>query len=113
VYSKCSSLQQIREILYRASREALLPDVLAKAKSLKLLKPVDCGGLDCKAVFEGTSLSAAPDNIRTCDKSLPMNLCLLMYYNSSRKNQCTKEVFDIDSTCCFPTSLAVVQQGIY
>lgn len=80
---------------------------------MKLLKPMDFGGLDCKAAFEGTSPSAAPNDMGTRDENLPMNLCLSTYYTGSRKNRCAKEAFDIDSTCCFPTSLAVARKGIY
>jgi hypothetical protein len=78
-----------------------------------LMKPADFDGLDCKAVFEGTSPSAAPEEIGTRDENLPRNLCLSQTHTSSRKNRRAIEAFDIDSTCCFPTSLAVARQGIY
>ncbi|KIM92508.1 hypothetical protein OIDMADRAFT_62518 [Oidiodendron maius Zn] len=74
---------------------------------------MDFSSLDCKAAFEGTSPSAAPEDIGTRDENLPRNLCLSQYYTDSKKNRRAIEAFDIDSTCCFPTSLAVAWQGIY
>ena len=44
------------------------------------MKPMDFGGLDYQAAFEGTSASAVPEDIRTCDEDLPRNLCLSQYY---------------------------------
>src|SRR5205085_9745685 len=103
------SLQQISEILRGNHQDTPLPDVLSSAK---LMKPMDFGGLDCQAAFEGTSASAAPEDIGTLNEKLPMNLCLSQYYAVSRKNCRAKVSFDIDSTCCFPTSLAIACQGI-
>jgi hypothetical protein len=40
------------------------------------MKPMDFGGLDCQAAFEGTSSSAAFEDIGTRDENLPRNLCL-------------------------------------
>ena len=109
VHSKCSSLQQISDILRGNHRDTPLPDVLSNAK---LMKPMDFGGLDCQAAFEGASTSAAPEDVGTRDEKLPMNLCLSQHYAASRKNRRAKVSFDIDSTCCFPTSLAIARQGI-
>jgi hypothetical protein len=109
VHSKCSSLQHISDILRGNHRDTPLPDVLSSAK---LMKPMDFGGLDCQAAFEGTSTWAAPEDIGTRDEKLPMNLCLSQQYDTSRKNRRAKVSFDIDSTCCFPTSLAIARQGI-
>jgi hypothetical protein len=112
VHSKCSSLQEVTELLRGNGGGSPIPDVLAAAKSmksLKMMKPTDFAGLDCKAAFEGIS----SDDIGTRDENLPRSLCLSQYHTSSRKNRRAIESFDIDSTCCFPTSLAVARQGIY
>jgi hypothetical protein len=81
-------------------------------RSSKLIKPMDFGGLDCQAVFEGTSLLAAPKDVGTRNEKLPRNLCLSQYYATSRKNRPAKVSFNINSTCCFSTSLAIAYQGI-
>ena len=73
---------------------------------------MDFGGLDCQVAFEGTSTSAALEDIGTRDENLPRNLCLSQHYATSRKNRFAKVSFDIDSTCCFLTSLAIVRQSI-
>jgi hypothetical protein len=109
VHSRCSSLQEITAIIRGSHRGTPLPDVLSSAK---LMKPMDFGGLDCQAAFEGTSPSAAPEDIGTRDENLPRNLCLSQQHAVSSKNRRAKVAFDIDSTCCFPTSLAIARQGI-
>jgi len=109
IHSQCSSLQRISGILRGSHQDRPLPDVLKKSK---LMKPMDFAGLDYQAAFEGTSASAAPEEIGTRDEKLPRNLCLSQHYTTSRKNRVPKVSFDIDSTCCFPTSLAVACQGI-
>jgi hypothetical protein len=73
MYSKCSSLYEITIVLYRNHGGTPLLDVLS---SSKLIKPIDFGELDYQAAFEGTSTLAAPEDIRTRDEKLPMNLCL-------------------------------------
>jgi hypothetical protein len=90
-------------------RTTSIPDVLASAK---LIKPMDLGGVDCQAVFEGTSSLSAPKDHGTRNEKLPRSLCLPQRHTSSKKNRAAKVSFDIDSTCCFPTSLAVARQGI-
>ncbi|KAH7371317.1 hypothetical protein BKA64DRAFT_587465, partial [Cadophora sp. MPI-SDFR-AT-0126] len=72
----------------------------------KLMKLIDFSSLDCQVVFKGTSILAAPKNIKTRDKKLPINLYLLQYYITNRKNRCTKVLFNINSTYYFPISLA-------
>lgn len=109
VHSKCSSLQQINNILRGNHQDTPLPDVLSSAK---LMKPMAFDDLDCQAAFEGTSISAAPEDIGTRDENLPMNLCMSQYYIASRKNRRAKVSFDIDSTCCFLISLAIARQRI-
>lgn len=104
VHSECSSLQQITTILRGGYDGGTpLPDVL---KSERLMKPVDFHGLDCQAAFEGSSPSFAEAD------RLPRSLCLPQHYSTSRKNRRPEVKFDIDSTCCFPTSLAFARQGI-
>jgi hypothetical protein len=44
--------------------------------------------------------------------SLPRNLCLDSHHSSSSTRKEPEISFDIDSTCCFPTSLAVAKNGI-
>ena len=109
VHSKCSSLQEITTILRGNHGTIPIPDVLS---SPKLMKPMDLGGVDCQAAFEGTSPSSAPEDVGTRDENLPRNLCLSQRHIWSTKSRRAKISFDIDSTCCFPTSLAVARQGI-
>jgi hypothetical protein len=109
VHSKCSSLQEITAILRGNHGIVPLPDVLSSAK---LMKPIDLNGVDSQAVFEGTSPLSAPDEIGTRDEKLPRSLCLSQQHVSSKKNRPVQVSFDIDSTCCFPTSLAIARQGI-
>ena len=110
VHSKCSSLRAVTAVLRGNHSGTPLPDVL---RSGKLMKPADVGQVDCQAAFEGASPLAAPEDIGTRDENLPRNLCLSQHYAISSKSRRAKEAFDIDSTCCFPTSLAVARQGIY
>lgn len=110
VHSECSSLQQITTFLNGGYvGGAPLPNVLS---SPKLMKPGDYNGLNCQAAFEGTSISAAPQDVGTRNENLPKNLCLSQHHTISRKNRRPKVMFDIDSTCCFPTSLAFARRGI-
>lgn len=76
------------------------------------MKPGDYNGVDCQAAFEGTSASAAPEDVGTRNENLPKNLCLPQHHIVSKKNRRAKVTFDIDSTCCFPTSLAFARRGI-
>jgi hypothetical protein len=110
VHSKCSSLKEITTILRGNHGPVPLPDVLGSAK---LLKPIDLNGIDCQAAFEGSSpLSAPEDAAATGDEKLPRNLCLSQQHTSSKRNRPVQVLFDIDSTCCFPTNLAIARQGI-
>jgi hypothetical protein len=76
------------------------------------MKPGDYNGLDYQAAFEGASVLAAPEDVRTRNENLPKNLCLSQHYIASRKNHCPNVIFDINSTCCFPTSLVFARRGI-
>ncbi|KAF5879002.1 uncharacterized protein Bfra_001175 [Botrytis fragariae] len=110
VHSECSSLPQITALLkgdYIGGSP--LPNVL---NSSKLMKARDCNNIDFQAAFEGTSASAAPEDNNTRNENLPKNLCLSQHYTSSKKNRLPKITFDIDSTCCFPSSLAFAKCGI-
>lgn len=71
VHSKCSSMQEVTSILRGTHGTVPLPDVLSSAK---LMKPMDLGGVDCQAVFEGTSPLSAPEDAATRDENLPRNL---------------------------------------
>ncbi|KFZ22968.1 hypothetical protein V502_02553, partial [Pseudogymnoascus sp. VKM F-4520 (FW-2644)] len=111
VHPKCSSMADITPLVCGSYNGGTpLPDVLS---SPKLMKATDLRGVDCQAAFEGTSPQAAPEDVETGNKRLPHNLCLLQHYTSSRKNCLPKTTFDIDSTCCFPTSLSFAQHGIH
>ncbi|KAN0089768.1 hypothetical protein V8E51_020028 [Hyaloscypha variabilis] len=72
-----------------------LPNVLS---SPKLIRPGD--------------YNAAPEDVRTRNENLPKNLYLSQHHIASRKNRRPNATFDIDSTCCFPTSLAFARRGI-
>ncbi|KFY09998.1 hypothetical protein V491_07848 [Pseudogymnoascus sp. VKM F-3775] len=106
VHSECSSISEVTSLI-RGSRGAPLPDV-----STTLMKAVDYRGADCQAAFEGTNPQASPEESPIRNDGLPQNLCLSKHHNTSRKNRQPKITFDIDSTCCFPTSLAVARCGI-
>jgi len=58
------------------------------------------------------TIAAAISNKTTNCNMLPQNLCLNTYYCSSTANKKPKVSFDVNSTCCFPTSLAVAKNGI-
>jgi hypothetical protein len=110
VHSKCSSIADITPLL-RGSYNGGTPllDVLG---STKLMKATDFHGIDCQAAFEGTSPQATPEDVGTQNEGLPQNLCLSQCHATSKKNRLPKMTFDIDSTCCFPTSLGFARQGI-
>ncbi len=110
VHSECSSLQQITALLSGGYAGGTpLPDVLSIPK---LMKPGDYNGLDYQAAFEGASASAAPEDVGTRNENLPKNLCLSQHHIASKKNRRPNITFDIDSTCCFPTSLGFARRGI-
>ena len=104
MHSKCSSLRQIIAVLYRDNRETPLPNVLS---SPKLIKLADVNSIDCQAAFEGSDIPAALKGTETCDAQLPKSLCLSQFHVTSKRNRQAKVTFDIDSTCCFPSSLGV------
>ncbi|KFY82520.1 hypothetical protein V500_10489 [Pseudogymnoascus sp. VKM F-4518 (FW-2643)] len=108
VHSECSSISEITS-LSRGSRQAPLLDVLS---STSLMKAIDYQGADCQAAFEGTNSRANLEESPSRNDGLPQNLCLSQHHTTSRKNRQPKVTFDIDSTCCFPTSLAVARRRI-
>ncbi|KFZ15728.1 hypothetical protein V502_05438 [Pseudogymnoascus sp. VKM F-4520 (FW-2644)] len=108
VHSGCSSISEITSLL-RGSREAPLPDVLSSAT---LMKATDYEGANCQAAFEGTNPRASREESPSRNDGLPRNLCLSQHHTTSRKKRQPKVTFDIDSTCCFPSSLAVARRGI-
>ena len=57
------------------------------------------------------STSASP-LARPPQSALPIELCLETYHHYSVKEREPEVSFDIDSTCCFPSSLAVARGGI-
>ena len=111
VHSACASFEEITRLLRGVYNGGTpLPDVLGDPK---LMKPsASPEGLDLKAAFEGTSPAAFPGDIGTPDEKLPRNLCLQKHHSSSRKGRAAKVRFDIDSVCCFPSSLAFARNGI-
>jgi hypothetical protein len=66
------------------------------------------------AAATATAAVTTPDPGRppTSRGALLRNLCLDAYHSSSGANKEPEVSFDIDSTCCFPTSLAVARNGI-
>ncbi|KAF2818927.1 hypothetical protein CC86DRAFT_432698 [Ophiobolus disseminans] len=68
--------------------------------------------LDCQSAFEGTSPAACPEDAGTPDENLPRNLCLSQHHYSSAKDRAANTTFDVDSLCCFPSSLGIACQGI-
>jgi hypothetical protein len=111
VHSACSSLPQVTSLLrgdYVGGTP--LPDVLG---SPKLMKAVDLpAGLDCAGAFEGASAKAFPEDVGTPDEQLPRSLCLGQHHHSSAKGRAAKTTYDVDSLCCFPSSLGFARQGI-
>jgi hypothetical protein len=73
------------------------------------MKPIDLSGVDYQVVFKGTSLLSAPEDTATRDKKLPRSLYLSQLYVLSKKNRLVQVSFNINSTCYFPTSLAVTR----
>jgi hypothetical protein len=109
VHSACSSITEITQLL-RGDYEGgtRLPDVLSDPK---LMKPADLPvGLDCRSAFEGIRPASYTS---TPDESLPRNLCLLQHHACSLKNRAPTVTFDIDSLCCFPSSLGIARQGLH
>jgi len=102
-------VQQITAILRGDIDGHSVPDVL---RSPKLMKPADVDGLNLRAAFEGFHALLAATDAPARDKDLPKNLCLSQCHTTSKKNRFPKVFFDIDSICCFPTSLAVARFGI-
>lgn len=111
IHSACSSFEEITRLLRGVHNGgAPLPDVLSNPKLMQpSVLPV---GLDLKAAFEGTSLTAFPEDVGTPNEKLPRNLCPQQHHQSSRKGRAAKVRFDIDSVCCFPSSLAFARNGI-
>lgn len=110
VHSKCSSIPDITSLL-KGNRNggAPIPDVL---RSSMFMKATDIQGVDCKAAFEGVSPEASPEDVNTRDEGLRPSLCMSSKHSTSRKNRQPQVSFDIDSTCCFPTSLRFARRGI-
>lgn len=110
VHSECSSIAEITSLIRGSFAGGTpLPDVLSSGK---LMRATDVDGLDCQAAFEGTSPRATPAETEARDRGLPRNLCLSAYHTTSRKRRRPEVSFDIDSTCCFPTSLGFARRGI-
>jgi hypothetical protein len=72
----------------------------------------DLCGLSCQSAFEGISTTAFPEGVGTGGENLPRSLCLSQHHSSSKRNRAARITFDIDSICCFPSSLGVARQGI-
>ncbi|KAI8931113.1 hypothetical protein NX059_012123 [Plenodomus lindquistii] len=112
VHSACSSLPQITSLIrgdYAGGTP--LPSVLSNPK---LMQPADLpAGLDLAGAFEGISATAFPEDAGTPDEHLPRSLCLSQHHDSSAKDRAPKTTFDVDSLCCFPSSLGFARQGIH
>jgi hypothetical protein len=68
--------------------------------------------LDWRSAFEGTSPAASPQDASTLDENLPRNLCLSQHHHSSAKDRAANTTFNVNSLCCFPSSLSIAHQGI-
>jgi hypothetical protein len=103
VHPSCSSLQQITQLVRGIGEgRTPLPDVL---RNEKMMAPNDLpANLDLRAVFEGIDQSAG--------SVLPASLCLDRHHGSSPKERRAETSFDIDSLCCFPSSLGIARKGI-
>ncbi|KAK6591266.1 hypothetical protein H4I96_00003 [Botrytis cinerea] len=111
IHSECSSLQDITTLLKGDYPGGVpLPDVLSNHK---LLQAGDYNFQDFQAAFEGVSTTAAPEDDGTRNENLPKNLCLSQHHLTSKKNREAKVTYDIDSICCFPTSLGFAKRGIH
>jgi hypothetical protein len=103
----CHSLSQITEILKGTSNTTTppLPDVLA---SPTIMPPArEHPGTDLHMVFEGRC--RIDDNTR----DIPRTFCPDTQHYKSVNRQAPNVSFDINSTICFPTSLAMAKQGIF
>jgi hypothetical protein len=112
VHSVCENLEHITRLLrgvHNGGRP--LPDVISNPEMMRKRSPLP-QGLDLKAAFEGTSPTAYPEDAGTRNENLPRSLCLEQHYNSSKKGRGVDVTFDIDSVCCFPSSLAFARRGI-
>ena len=111
VHSLCSSLIEITGLVSGTHNQGqALPDVLSSPKLMEQCALPE--GLDLKAAFEGTSPAAYPEDAGTSNEKLPRSLCLQQHYHSSQKGRAAQVTFDIDSICCFPSSLAFARNGI-
>lgn len=113
VHSICECLEQITRLLngvHNGGRP--LPDVIRNPEMMRKRSPLP-EGLDLKAAFEGTSPAAYPEDAGTRDENLPRSLCMGQHYSSSPKGRAPTASFDIDSVCCFPSSLAFAKEGIH
>lgn len=59
-----------------------------------------------------SSPSAYRGDVSTPNEKLSRSLCLEQHYHSSRKGRAAQVAFDIDSICCFPSSLVFAGKGI-
>jgi len=64
------------------------------------------------ATIVAAIIAATTSNKTTNCNMLLRNLCFNTYYCSSTANKKPKVSFDVDSTCCFLTSLAVAKNKI-
>ncbi|KAF2844277.1 hypothetical protein T440DRAFT_523630 [Plenodomus tracheiphilus IPT5] len=112
VHSACSSLPQITSLIRGDyARGTPLPNVLSNPK---LMQPADLpAGLDLPGAYEGISVRAFPEDAGTPDEHLPRRLCLSQHHDNSAKDRAPKTTFDVDSLCCFPSSLGFARQGIH
>ncbi|KAF2623615.1 hypothetical protein BU25DRAFT_451327, partial [Macroventuria anomochaeta] len=112
VHSECASFESITRLLCGDYNNGTpLPDVLSNPCFKRAEGLAD--SIDCQGAFEGTSPIALPKDIGTRNEKLPLSLCMSKYYQSSTTACVPKTTFDIDSLCCFPSSLGFARQGIH
>ena len=106
VHSTCECLEQITRLLNRVHNSGRpLPNVINNPEIIKKRSRLP-KGLNLKAAFKGTSLTVYPKDASTRNENLPYSLCLGQHYNYSKKERGAGVTFNVDSVCCFPSSLA-------
>ena len=112
MHSTCKCLEQITQLFNKVHNSSRpFPNVINNPKIIKkqLRLPK---GLNLKAIFKGTSLTAYPKDASTRDKNLLRSLYLGQHYNCSKKERSAGVTFNVDSVYYFPSSLAFTRKRI-